>query len=87
MRFGVRACLFGLVLGYVLTIPARWAGLMPAHLTWLGMTLVPASVFALLGSLFAGPLLLGRRWPWFFIPAACVCCLVMFAVIRFERGW
>ena len=60
LRFGVRACLCGLLLGYALAIPAKGAGLMPAHLTWLGLTLVPASLFVLLGSLFAGPLLLGR---------------------------
>ena len=84
---GLRVYLFGLLLVYALVLPIKWAGLMPTHITWLGLALVPAALFALLGSLLAGPLVLGRRWLWLFVLTALVCCFVMFAVIWFERGW
>lgn len=86
LRFGLRACLAGMLLGDALAISLKRAGLMPPHISWLGVSLVPAAPFILLGSLFAGPLLLGRHWRWLFLPVASACCLAMLAVIVFERG-
>lgn len=86
LRFGFWACVVGLVLGCAIGIPLKWVGLTPAHISWLGVSLVPASLFTVVGSLFAGPLFLGRRWPWLFVPVAFVGSLTMLAVILYERG-
>ena len=87
LRFGLRACAIGLVLSYAMVFPLKWNGLMPPHLTWLGLTVTPAATFSFLGSMFVGPLWLGRRWLRLFVPVSLLSFTAMLAVIWWERGW
>ncbi len=77
LRFGARACAVGLLLAYGLVFPLKWLGLMPDHLSWIGLTLLPAAMFGLLGSLLVGPLWLRERWWLVFVPAALLCWAIM----------
>jgi hypothetical protein len=86
LRFGLRGCGVGLVLAYTLAFPLKWAGLMPGHLTWLGLAVAPAAMFGLLAAPFAGALWLGRRWWLVFVPATVLCCAAMLGVIWWGRG-
>lgn len=87
LRFGARACAVGLVLAYGLVFPLKWWGLMPDHLSWIGLLLSPAALFGLLGSLFVGPLWLRRRWWVLFLAAAVFSWAVMLGLFWSERGW
>lgn len=86
-RFGLFACGIGLVLAYALVFPLKLAGLMPGHLSWLGLAIAPAAILGLLGSLFAGVLLLRRRWICLFLPMAVLSGTAMMTLIWWERGW
>ena len=87
LRFGWRACLIGWVLAYALVFPLKWMGLMPPHLTWLGLVVGPGAIFMLLGSLFVSPLWLGRRWWMLFTPIAFLSWVALLSLIVWERGW
>jgi hypothetical protein len=86
LRFGVRACGVGLTLAYALTFPLKWAGLMPDHISWLGLTVAPAAMLGLFVSLFAGGLWLRNRWWLVFIPFALLSWVLMLGLIFWERG-
>jgi hypothetical protein len=77
LRFGVRACFLGFGLAYALVFSLKADGLMPAHMTWLGLTLAPAALFGVLGSMFAGMLWLKHRWWLLFVPVLLLSCAVM----------
>lgn len=84
-RFGLRSCIVGLLLAYALALPLKWAGLMPDHMSWTGLTVGPAAIFGLLGSLFAGVLWLRERWWLVFVPAAVLCWAAMLALTLWGR--
>src|SRR5690242_7542353 len=86
LRFGVRGCGVGLVLAYALAFPLKWAGLMPDHVTWLGLAVVPPAMFGLFGSVFAGALRLRHRWWLLFVPAAVLSWAALLGVIWWGRG-
>ena len=68
LRFGVRACCLGLALAYVLVFPLKWFGLMPDHLTWLGLTLAPAAYSGRWFRCSQGFFGLRNRWWLLFVP-------------------
>jgi hypothetical protein len=76
-----------LLLAYALATPLKWAELLPSHMTWLGIAVMPGALFAALGALFAFPLWF-RQWWWIgFLPFAVLCGATMLALLCFERGW
>lgn len=86
-RFALWACVVGLLLAYALVLPLKFAGLMPERLSWLALLIAPGAVFSILGSQFAGVLILRQRWGWLFLPTAVLGSAAMMAVIWWERGW
>lgn len=85
LRVGVRMCVIGLLVAYVLLLSMKGADLLPEHMTWLGCVVVPAVLFSFLGALFAFPLWLRQRWWMGFLPFAMLCCATIFALIWFEQ--
>lgn len=87
LRFGFRACVFGLIAAYAFALPLKWSGLYPAHLTWLGVLVFPAAIFTLIGSFFGLQLRFNGRWWIPYSMVSLICCGAMLAVIWWERGW
>jgi hypothetical protein len=49
-----------LLLAYALAMPLKRAELLPPHMTWLGIVVMPGALFAVLGGLFAPSLASGK---------------------------
>ena len=85
-RFSVWACLCGLILAWALTSTLKWADRMPAHLTWAGILVGPATLFVASSSCFASvPWLWHRCWMAYLL-VLIVCCGAMLALMWAERG-
>lgn len=84
LRLGTFAPAVGLALAYAITVPLKAYDLPPRHMTWVGVLLAPAAIFALVGSLFAGRLLLGHHWWLLFGPVA-ILSLTMLAWLNLAR--
>ena len=85
-RFAVRACVCGLILAWALTSTLKWADRMPAHLSWAGILVGPATLFVAIGSCFASALWLLHRWWMAYLPVLLLCCAAMLALMWAERG-
>ena len=83
--FAIRACAVGLIAAYSIVLSLKWAGMMPDHLTWLRLSVVPAMPLIIIGSKFAGYLWQGR-WRWLFIPVTWTFIAIMIGLMWWERG-
>jgi hypothetical protein len=86
-RLAVRACVCGLILAWALTSTLKWADRMPAHLSWAGILVGPATFLVAIGSCFASVLWLGHRWWMAYLPVLLLCCAAMLARMWAERGY
>ncbi|MFO0918842.1 MAG: hypothetical protein U0872_11065 [Planctomycetaceae bacterium] len=77
LRFMFWAFVIGLLLAYTLVFPLKWVGLMPDHLTWLGLALGPGALFSIFISAFAGLLWLKQRWWMLFLPVSLISLAVL----------
>src|ERR1022692_2185510 len=82
-RFAVRACVCGLILAWALTSTLKWADRMPAHLSWAGILVGPATLFVAISSCFASVLWLRHRHRLWMAnkPVLLLCCAAMLALM------
>jgi hypothetical protein len=71
---------------FAATSTLKWADRMPAHLTWAGILVGPATLFVAIGSCFASALWLLHRWWMAYLPVLLLCCAAMLALMWAERG-
>jgi hypothetical protein len=86
-RFAVRACVCGLILAWALTSTLKGTFRMPAHLTWAGILVGPATLFVVISSCFASVLWLRHLWWMTYLPVLLLCCTAMLALMWAERAY
>jgi hypothetical protein len=60
-RFTLTACALGLGVGYAAVLPLKWHGMMPDHMTWLTLVVLPLVLFGGLAWLVVAPLVFPRK--------------------------
>jgi hypothetical protein len=84
-RFGVRACVYGLILAWALFSILKWADWTPAYLARAGILAGPAMLFVAIGCYFA--FVLRRRRRMAHLPVPLLRCAAMLFRIEAERGY
>src|SRR5665811_170934 len=86
-RFAVRACVCGLILAWALISTLQGADRRPAHLTWAGILVSPATLLVAIRSYVASVLWLPHRCWAASLPVWLVGCPAMLALSWAERGY